>query len=193
MRCGAAVRGRARFCPQCGLEMSEAPTLNRPAAALGEEQAHASSGRLVDEAERVALALNDSLPPTAADAGNVPSKLEQRNQTGVQAQAQTQTPQPTAQTQTAANGSTTPLANAALMSETNKDRSAQAAHTAADTSSSRLNSVRSRAGERVERLREASVVVFDEAHDDPALRFVLVAAALFVIFLLILLFSYLLH
>lgn len=25
--CGAAVRGRAKFCPQCGLNMSEAPTL----------------------------------------------------------------------------------------------------------------------------------------------------------------------
>ena len=27
--CGAAVRGRAKFCPQCGSDMGEAPTLNR--------------------------------------------------------------------------------------------------------------------------------------------------------------------
>jgi hypothetical protein len=47
-------------------------------------------------------------------------------------------------------------------------------------------------GERVGRLREASVVVLDEAQDDPALRFVLVAVALFVISLLILLFSHIL-
>src|SRR5947207_13871580 len=66
MTCGAAVRGRARFCPQCGQDMSEAPTLNRPA--LVEEPT--SSAPLVDEAERVARALNDSMPPLSADAGS---------------------------------------------------------------------------------------------------------------------------
>ena len=45
---------------------------------------------------------------------------------------------------------------------------------------------------RVERLREASVVVFDEAAEDPGTRFVVVAVALFVVFLLIILFSYVL-
>lgn len=43
---------------------------------------------------------------------------------------------------------------------------------------------------RVERLREASVVVFDEAAEDPGTRFVVVAVALFVVFLVIMLFSY---
>ena len=56
MTCGAAVRGRARFCPQCGQDMSEASTLNRPA--LVEEQTGTPSGRLVDEAERVARRTN---------------------------------------------------------------------------------------------------------------------------------------
>ena len=56
----------------------------------------------------------------------------------------------------------------------------------------RTDRVRARAGEGVERLREASFVVFDEAHDDPALRFVLVAAALFALFLIILLLSHVL-
>ena len=168
--------------------MSEAPTLNRPAAV--EEPAHTSSERLVDEAERVARALNDSVPPTNADAGHAASAPEPRSQPNVP--AQTQATKPAAQTQTGANSITTPLANATLTEEPSKNVSEPPAHTA-DEPSSRLSSVRARAGERVERLREASVVVFDEAHDDPALRFVLVAAALFVAFLLILLFSYILH
>jgi hypothetical protein len=45
---------------------------------------------------------------------------------------------------------------------------------------------------RVEKLREASTVVFDEASDDPGLRFVIIAALLFLLFLFIFLFSYIL-
>jgi hypothetical protein len=45
---------------------------------------------------------------------------------------------------------------------------------------------------RVEKLREASTVVFDEATDDPGLRFVIIAIVLFLLFLFILLFSYIL-
>jgi len=44
----------------------------------------------------------------------------------------------------------------------------------------------------MDNLREASTIVFDEAADDPGLRFVIVAALLFVLFLFILLFSYIL-
>jgi hypothetical protein len=39
---------------------------------------------------------------------------------------------------------------------------------------------------RVEKLRQASTVVFDEAAYDPSLRFILIAVALFIIFLVIL-------
>lgn len=46
---------------------------------------------------------------------------------------------------------------------------------------------------RVEKLREASVVVFDEAAEDPGMRFVVIAAFLFVVALLILLFSFVLR
>ncbi|HEY9403135.1 MAG TPA: hypothetical protein VIQ24_10605, partial [Pyrinomonadaceae bacterium] len=45
---------------------------------------------------------------------------------------------------------------------------------------------------RVDKLREASTVVLDEAADDPGLRFVIVAALLFLLFLFIFLFSYIL-
>jgi hypothetical protein len=42
---------------------------------------------------------------------------------------------------------------------------------------------------RVEKLRQISGAMIDEAADDPSLRFVLVAAVLFVLFLVLLLLS----
>ena len=43
---------------------------------------------------------------------------------------------------------------------------------------------------RVERLREASSVVIDEATDDPGVRFLVIAAVLFLLFLLLWLLSF---
>ena len=158
LNCGAAVRGHARFCPQCGLSMSEAPTLAPPAVVKARE----GSGRLVDEAERVARQLNDSLPSTPAP----PLSAEAHSGTVAEIDARADAP-----TAAAHDGNAEPARGALA---------------------ERAEALRARAGERVERLREASIVVLDEAHDDPALRFVLVAAALFVLFLLILLFSHIL-
>jgi len=143
----------------------------------------------------VARALNDSMPPLSADAGSTQAISDQKqlNEPAAPEQAPAQTTQPTAQTQAGADATNTPLADAALTNDAGDDARAQAAHLDVAAPSSRLSGVRARAGERVERLREVSVVVFDEAHDDPALRFVLVAAALFVGFLLILLFSHILR
>ena len=176
--CGAAVRGRARFCPQCGQTMgeqtmSEAPTLNRrPASAYDEAQA----SDLPTTAERIARELNERLPPETRDAFLPPAANE------------TNTPEtrdvvlPSAP---AAHEARAPVTRDVILPPNDSGPAHDAARAAA--------TMRVRAGERVGRLREASVVVLDEAQDDPALRFVLVAAALFVIFLLILLFSYVLR
>jgi hypothetical protein len=60
----------------------------------------------------------------------------------------------------------------------------------------RAAAVGARAGEtlrpRVEKLREASVGVLDEAADDPGLRFLIVAGLLFLLFLVLWLVSYVL-
>lgn len=48
---------------------------------------------------------------------------------------------------------------------------------------------RRKAEERVARMRERSLVVLDEAADDPSLRFVLVAFLIFAIFVIVLLLS----
>src|SRR5437763_1183636 len=149
LTCGAAVRGQARFCPQCGQDMGAAPTLNRRPVSQPDEQPQTHSGRLVDEAERVARALSDSVPPIAAAVVSAPAANDGPHSDAPQPREPAESP--------------------------------------------RTGGMRARAGERVERLREASVVVLDEAQDDPALRFVLVAVLLFVVFLLILLFSHILR
>jgi hypothetical protein len=175
--CGAAVRGRARFCPQCGQTMgeqtmSEAPTLNRrPASADGEAQA----SDLPTTAERIARELNERLPPETRDAFLPPAA----NETDTPVTRDAVLP-----SAPAAHEARAPVTRDVIL----PPNDSVPAHDA-----SRAATMRERAGERVGRLREASVVVLDEAQDDPALRFVLVAAALFVIFLLILLFSYVLR
>jgi hypothetical protein len=173
VNCGAAVRGRASFCPQCGLSMSEAQTLSHTPVSPGAEQAQARTSGLVDEAERVARALNDSLPPVAPAPGN------DNKPVAVPAQAQDEVSVPPATAQTSA------MADDGL-SLTDAPTDGRGARF------ERVTGMRARAGERVERLRDASFVVLDEAQDDPALRFVLVATVLFVAFLLILLFSHIL-
>ncbi len=121
------------------------------------DEPRATSGRLVDEAERVAHELNARVamaaePVTAAIAAG---DSMQASAPPVVAEAKASVPAALAETQ-------------------------------------RMTGLRVRAGTRAERLRAASFVVLDEAQDDPALRFVLIAIALFVIFLLILLFSHIL-
>ena len=52
-----------------------------------------------------------------------------------------------------------------------------------------MNASRTGTRVRVERMRDEALVVFEEAPDDSGLRFVLTAAALFVVFLVILFLS----
>ena len=145
--------------------MSEAPPLAEPAGAV---ETQSGANRLVDEAERVARKLSDSLPPHTAPPPD-------DNHAGAVTETDVRADEPAAIEQDDEPG--------AVKHDDEPVRGALA---------ERAWRARTRAGERVGRLREASIVVLDEAHDDPALRFVLVAAALFVVFLLILLFSHIL-
>jgi hypothetical protein len=178
MSCGASVRGRARFCPQCGQSMSEAPTLAQPAV---EAPPHAQADTLIGEAERVAHELNEKVSPAAAG-----GTARADNHTGapqLSEQAEAGAAAASARAQVGEADEAAPRPDFMTAGDHGAARAALA---------ERAAGMRARAGERVERLREASFIVFDEAHDDPALRFVLVAAALFVLFLLILLLSHIL-
>jgi hypothetical protein len=151
-------------------------------------------GALVEEAARVAATLNDKLPTLsegspgsgnhkAAPAEHVrepPGAREDDADFDAPAAPQTLAREESvAESGTAAAGET-PAAQAEA-----RGRIGRRAATVGASVGENLRP-------RVEKLREASTVVFDEATDDPGLRFVIIAAVLFLLFLFIFLFSYIL-
>jgi hypothetical protein len=209
--CGAAVRGAARFCPQCGRLMADegdagsaqkAQARSRPAAR--------TKSALVDQAERVANSLSGRLAPPAPEAeapagadGDVLSLDDEPAAKTVADEiahadeparvarpdhvAEPVAPSPTTQD---APAEPAPVADEARAGSAGEARGAGRVRRATAAVGAGLGeSVRP----RVEKLREASVVVFDEAAEDPGMRFVVIAALLFFVALLILLFSFVLR
>ena len=129
MKCGAAVRGTAFFCPECGNPIKPATSESK----LDTRAPEAPSRRTADRKSQASAAVVD-VTPTGVD-------------------------EPTKR---------------------------QSVRTAA------REAVESKIGPRVEKLRHASNVVLEEASDDPNLRFVLIAIAIFLIALLFLWFNHLL-
>jgi hypothetical protein len=229
--CGAAVRGTARFCPQCGQAMGD----ERDAAPTPRAQPRARSG-LVDQAERVAYSLSGRLtarapeanapadaaprgreaePPATAHAAEplgvaepvAPARVEELV---ARAGAPDSEEAPAAEDAARAPAEVSGTGERGAQSAPTEDAPADAAPVAdkaraASAGDGRgASRVRRRAaavgaglGEtvrpRVEKLRDASVVVFDEAAEDPGMRFVVIAALLFAVALLILLFSFVLR
>lgn len=191
--CGASVRGTARFCPQCGQTMAGAVGLTAPAQ-MNRQPA------LVEEAERVASSISGRLAARDADVdaddagASVPqSEPVTPERAGNEASSQIKLPHHEATTQTQpADTVTTTESEATNSGEARAEGEASAAGTgrvrqrAAAVGAGLGESVRPRVG----KLRERSVVVLDEAAEDPGLRFVLVAAALFVVALLLFIFSF---
>ena len=141
--CGATVRSRALFCPQCGQpvarhdELADTIDLKRPEA-------------------------NRSVSETADTIAIDRSMLDAPSPTTVEPPATVASSYPSIPIQ---SPSTQP--------------GSRRAHGAVDTD----------ARGRVERLRKASTVVIEQAHYDPSLRFLLVTAGLFLLFLLLLVLS----
>ena len=190
LSCGASVRGRAYFCPQCGLPMSEGAARAREAAATDMVGHHP----LAEEAERVAASLSNKL----ADAPATELESSADDHAGARAVEESAARQPVV-TPEATTRAATSTADALPEAPTETDE--VRAGGATPRSSGPRGGVRGRAAAvgatvggslkpRVERLREASSVVIDEAADDPGVRFLVVAAVLFLLFLLLWLLSF---
>jgi hypothetical protein len=65
----------------------------------------------------------------------------------------------------------------------------QALHSSPTQNPSALTGVAENVRDRVEKIRHVSIVVIDQAAYDPSLRFLLVAAVLFVLFVILVIFS----
>jgi len=189
LSCGASVRGRASFCPQCGSRVDGASAESDAAVAVvpqAESQVRQTDS-LVDEVARVANTLKDKLPT-----------LSQESRVSDNHKAARQSPTPEEEAE---------AVDAHALQPSEHEENARAEEAAAVTTAAPPGDTRGRMRQRaasvggsvggnlrprVEKLREASTVVFDEATDDPGLRFVIVAIVLFLLFLFILIFSYIL-
>jgi hypothetical protein len=161
--CGASIRDRALFCPQCGnavppRDSSQTQPLVTPAA---EEKVP----------QKVAPASDQRVEPGDAhsnDTHALPSK-ESHKETHQGSQKATPVKAPA--------------------NETARTSAGQAARGAVGARIQRATTLaRDVEGDvihRARQVREISSVVLDEAGDDPSLRFVLVAAVLFLLFLVI--------
>jgi len=145
-----------------------------------------SSGALVEEAARVAATLNEKLPPLSQET-HAPDNYtgHARRQEARREDAAFDAP---AAQQFAREESVGESASAAETPGAEGEPRGQVGRRAATVGASVGENLRP----RVEKLREASTGVLDEASDDPGLRFVIIAGALFLLFLFIFLFSYIL-
>lgn len=144
--CGASIRDKAFFCPQCGQPLEKGSDSETAAlhdthdivrdVTLTEADFQARQPQAKSQSKQVA-------PPPAVTPGAKPKPQAQRAKADVSARI----------------------------------------HRATD----KARGVEENVGKRVQKFRELSSVVIDEAGYDPSLRFVLVAAILFVLFLLIVL------
>ena len=164
--------------------------------ATGNQPRATTQGTLVDEAARVAATLNDKLPTLSQE-----TRLPGNHGSAAEGKREPPTPHDENKGASGAHAASHDALHSPDHAESaTRAEDATAANVTpvahADTRGGRIRQRAASVGEnlrpRVEKLREASTVVFDEASDDPGLRFVIVAALLFLLFLFILLFSYIL-
>ena len=190
LSCGAAVRAGSRFCPQCGQGL-EAEA--RPGASGGLEGAFAP----VPPTGELSLPPNEP-PPTKewtppTNEWTPPTKefaAFEQSTGAAAAPAPEQTPIAFA----AAVEPEPARVSAPRSHEEAGPASEEAGEEVIDAGSAgdlrgRVARVREGTRARVGRMREEAIVVLEETPDDSGLRFVLVAAALFVVFLVLLFLS----
>ena len=152
--CGASIRDRAYFCPQCGQALTE-PKSPKP------EPANPSTTSATPP-------LNDSAQPKA--------KLDNKSKLNKPTPQDAPKPRPVAGPAQSKPVEARPVSNVLAGARDKVQRATGVAkHVGEDVV------------HRGQKLREISHVVRDEAAYDPSLRFVLVAAVLFVLFLIIVL------
>ncbi len=162
--CGASVRGSAFFCPQCGRPLKAGAAGVGSAAEAPELHARRKTDGGLNAST---VGLPESTPaPVASDLA--------ATQASFTLDALEENHQPAE------------VAAVRTMEEDGAISKRQRMTTAA------RDMVEEKLSPRVEKLRQASNVMLEEASYDPSLRFVLVAAAIIVLSLLLLLLNYLL-
>ncbi|HEV2913058.1 MAG TPA: zinc ribbon domain-containing protein [Pyrinomonadaceae bacterium] len=179
--CGASVRSRAGFCPQCGSPVDAGPS--NPSIAFDDarpDQMMEPPAELDSPGAPAATMASDVAPVASVPVTSVSAAGADENMPSAVGADESQAPPVEAATRGGdgdggGEGGTT----ASAAATTRRHRVKVAARDA----------VEGRIAPRVEKLRQASNVVLDEAAEDPGLRFVLVAAVLIILSLVLLLLS----
>jgi hypothetical protein len=163
--CGASIRVAAFFCPQCGnaLPRRDSREVQPPVTPKAEETVPKSAAAVSDSA----------VEPGMEARRDAPADLRDKSQKETRQRPQTKEALKAPDTEAAR----TSVGQAAL--------GAVGARIHRATTMAR--DVEGDVIQRVQKVREMSSVVLDEAGGDPSLRFVLVAAVLFLLFLIIVL------
>jgi hypothetical protein len=167
------------FCPQCGNRVGGAFDESDAAVTPHAEVPTRAQSNLIDEAARVATTLNEKLP-TLSQKSHDSGKHKVAPETERKLRAQ--------EIMAEASG-------AQVLQPSEREEIAPAAAAQAETRGRmrpRATSVGENLRPRAEQLRKASTIVFDEASDDPGVRFVIVAVVLLLLSIFILLCSYIL-
>ncbi len=142
--CGASIRERAAFCPQCGIEQKVQPASDESASIHDTEDVVRDDNKTLTEA-----AFQKQAPVAKKNSASEPRK-------------------PT-------------------VPRVARQKAVGEVGARIQRATTRARDVEGNVVHRVQKFREISSVVLDEAVYDPSLRFVLVAAALFILFLVIVL------
>ena len=175
--------------------MGEAGAEDALAAAAPPPPQQPGAHPLAEEAERVASLLSGKLPDLpAVDPSGEASSHDGHQPPAVIADENFARPEPKGADAVAAVPTSADAREDATRADA--DVFVAAGKPAAGASAAVRGVARQRAaavvGARVERLREASAGVFDEAAEDPGVRFLVVAAVLFLLFVMLWLFSFVL-
>ena len=219
LSCGAAVRGGARFCPQCGKLMEAEASAPAEAARADEGATSAGTPPAADVAPAAAdeIRLEESWRDweqsvgAHAEAAEVKTPVREQSREEISSEslevgggesrgAAGETPAPP--TQPLLRPQSTPPAPSVVQREGHDDGqgaegAAQVAAAAVGDAGSlarprsaekgrRAAAVKESLRPRVERVRDASMGVLEDAAEDSGLRFVLIALALFAVFLVFL-------
>jgi len=180
MSCGASVRKQAAFCPQCGQmldqpneepdesDQTEAEVIEAQATHLSTDDGDHDNQEQVNDSSTIqeAVAATEPLIVQRPEGDGTEPSVTADEASGYKTQ-------PLFANRTLANASVASLAESKLK------RSSTDAATKSDQ----------RVLTRVDRIRKVSSVMIDQAAYDPSLRFLLVAGALFVLFVILMILS----
>jgi hypothetical protein len=167
--CGASIREPAMFCPECGKPLAPvaptasianaSPDAEHPAVTEIPGAAVASSTELVESSEGPPAG-RPSVESAVGPEGVKPNRISSRSQSA----------DPKARPRT-------------------RERTRERLHRASSVASSVARGALGDNVKRVEKIHDFSTAMFEEAHYDPSLRFVLVALGLFIVFVILLVLS----